>query len=130
MKRLAAKIGVAVMAFAVLAGCSDKWSFSEDIAVNSTRLDISSLQEGTFVLTVYANSSWNVHVTYGADWLSCKETSGRGIGYLEFTYGAHTEAPARIARIELTSSTGKTVAISVVQSGTDGAASSVSDFLL
>ena len=110
--------------------CQKDWQWSEDLGVNSTRINISSQIEGEFVLTVFSNTTWEVLVTQGAHWLKARESSGEGIGHVHMSYGANLEDPARIAKIIITASTGKTITVSVVQSGNDEAASSISDYLI
>ncbi len=114
----------------VLLSCNKEWTWSGDLGVNSTRINISSQIEGAFTLTVFSNTTWEVLVTQGADWLKTEESSGEGIDTIHLTYSANLEDPARIAKVVLTASTGKTVTVNVIQSGNTETASSISDYML
>jgi hypothetical protein len=67
-------------------------------------------------------------VIQGEDWLSPGSFSGEGIGYIHFTYAANGDTKARVAKVELKSSTGKEIIVVVVQNGMVQKASELSEF--
>ena len=118
------KIVCILLACLSLAACEKEWSFKEDLSVNSTRINIPQLppaaSETGFVLTVFSNT----------DWLVPDKKKGSKIGHVHFTYTANEGNPARIGKIKLKASSGKTVFVNIVQDGTNETAASISDFLL
>lgn len=126
MKR---RLIIFLLAVLALAGCQKPWTWTGEMSVNSTRINLSKA-EGEFTISVFAGESWDALVTQGADWLKMEETSGSGMGTLHLSHSENQEKTARIATVVLTSSSDKIIEISVVQSGTEEAASEVSDNLI
>ena len=108
--------------------CQEEWKSSNELGVNETRLNINTTDEGTFTLPVYSGISWTMNVIQGEDWLSPGSFSGEGIGYIHFTYAANGDTKARVAKVELKSSTGKEIIVVVVQNGMIQKASELSEF--
>ncbi len=129
-----------LFACAALASCTKEWKFSEDMAVNSTRINIPQLspqdpedpdkQAIGFVISVFSGTDWKVTVTNGSDWLRPKEKKGEGIGHVHFYFDDNLDNPARIAKVQFKASSGKSVVVNVVQDGNSEKASSISDYLL
>ena len=128
------KIVCILLACISLAACEKEWSFKEDLSVNSTRINIPQLppaaSETGFVLTVFSNTDWTLDIPQGDDWLVPDKKKGSKIGHVHFTYTANEGNPARIGKIKLKASSGKTVLVNIVQDGTNETAASISDFLL
>ena len=128
------KIVCILLACISLAAGKKEWSFSEDLAVNSTRLNIPQLppasSEVGFVLTVFSNTDWTLEVPQGDDWFTPDKKKGSGIGHVHFAYTANEGSPARIGKIKLKASTGTVIFVNVVQDGSNETAASISDFLL
>ena len=129
MKHLLKHIVCLLPLLLLSAACSNKWEYSGELGVNSTRINISNTDSGEFVLTVYSNAAWNVAVSSGASWLHPAESSGSGIGYVHFTYDGNPGGAARYCKVYL-SSADKDVSVSVVQSGQAESAAGVSDTIL
>ena len=91
-------------------------------------MNINTTDEGAFTLPVYSGISWTMNVIQGEDWLSPGSFSGEGIGYIHFTYAANAETKARVAKVQLTASTGKEIIVTVVQNGMIQKASELSEF--
>lgn len=114
----------------VLTGCEQKWVSGQDLGVYSTRINLSTVHETEYVLTVFSNQGWTASVSQGSDWLSLKETSGSSLGYVHVHADANMEDPARIGKILLKANSGASKVVSVVQSGNEEAAADVPDELL
>lgn len=115
---------------AALVSCQKDWTWTGDISVNTKRIDISANTEGEFTISVFSGKTWDVLVTQGADWLKCVESGGEGLGTVHMSYGANLEDDARIAKVIFTESDGKTVTVSVVQSGSVEKANEIPDYLI
>lgn len=115
---------------AALVSCQKDWTWTGDISVNATRINISANTEGEFTISVFSGKAWDVLVTQGADWLKTVESKGEGLGTVHLSYGANLEDDARIAKVVLTESGGKTVTVSVVQSGSVEKAADIPDYLI
>lgn len=125
------KFIIALLACVVAAAaCQKTWTWSGDLNVNTTRINLSSQTEGEFPMTVFSNTTWEALVTQGADWLKLEETSGEGIATIHLTYGDNLEDAARIGKLVLTASTGTVVTVNVVQTGNTEKADTVPDYML
>lgn len=125
MRRL---IYIAFAAVALLAAsCQEKWTSSNELGVNETRLNINSTDEGSFVFPVYSGTSWTLSILQGEDWLVPQAFSGQGSGYIDFVYTYNSQMNARVAKFLLKASTGKEITVYVVQNGMMQKASSLSD---
>ena len=128
MKRLINILLAVVLLAGAATSCQKEWKSSNELGVNETRLNINTTDEGTFTLPVYSGISWIMNVIQGEDWLSPGSFSGEGIGYIHFTYAANGDTKARVAKVELKSSTGKEIIVVVVQNGMVQKASELSEF--
>ena len=128
MKRLINILVAVVLLAGAATSCQKEWKSSNELGVNETRLNINTTDEGTFTLPVYSGISWIMNVIQGEDWLSPGSFSGEGIGYIHFTYAANGDTKARVAKVELKSSTGKEIIVVVVQNGMVQKASELSEF--
>ena len=128
MKRLIHILLAVVLLAGAATSCQKEWKSSNELGVNETRLNINTTDEGTFTLPVYSGISWTMNVIQGEDWLSPGSFSGEGIGYIHFTYAANGDTKARVAKVELKSSTGKEIIVVVVQNGMVQKASELSEF--
>ena len=128
MKRLINILLAVVLLAGAATSCQKEWKSSNELGVNETRLNINTTDEGTFTLPVYSGISWTMNVIQGEDWLSPGSFSGEGIGYIHFTYAANGDTEARVAKVELKSSTGKEIIVVVVQNGMVQKASELSEF--
>ena len=128
MKRLINILLAVVLLAGAATSCQKEWKSSNELGVNETRLNINTTDEGTFTLPVYSGLSWTMNVIQGEDWLSPGSFSGEGIGYIHFTYAANGDTKARVAKVELKSSTGKEIIVVVVQNGMVQKASELSEF--
>ena len=128
MKRLINILLAVVLLAGAATSCQKEWKSSNELGVNETRLNINTTDEGTFTLPVYSGISWTMNVIQGQDWLSPGSFSGEGIGYIHFTYAANGDTKARVAKVELKSSTGKEIIVVVVQNGMVQKASELSEF--
>jgi len=118
-----------VAAALAVAGCQKPWAWHEELSVNSTRINITTA-EGNFTVSVFSNTSWTALVTWGADWLKLEEESGSGVSTLHLANAENYDDAARVATLVLTASTGKTIEVSIVQSGKKEPATSIPDNLL
>ena len=128
MKRLINILLAVVLLAGAATSCQKEWKSSNELGVNETRLNINTTDEGTFTLPVYSGISWTMNVIQGEDWLSPGSFSGEGIGYIHFTYAANGDTKARVAKVELKSSTGKEIIVVVVQNGMVQKDSELSEF--
>ena len=128
MRKLINMIMAAFVILTSAASCQDEWKSSNELGVNETRLNINTTDEGVFTLPVYSGTSWTMNVIQGEDWLSPGSFSGEGIGYVNFTYSANADTKARVAKVQLTASTGKEIVVTVVQNGMIQKASELSEF--
>lgn len=128
MKRLINILLAVVLLAGAATSCQKEWKSSNELGVNETRLNINTTDEGTFTLPVYSGISWTMNVIQGEDWLLPGSFSGEGIGYIHFTYAANGDTKARVAKVELKSSTGKEIIVVVVQNGMVQKASELSEF--
>lgn len=109
--------------------CNKQWQSSNELGVNTTRINISSTQEGDFRFPIYSNTDWKLVITEGTDWLS-GNCSGSGIKDVVLTYSENAADDARIAKFTVTTGSGKSVSVNVVQSGLIQSASSIKDSIL
>ena len=79
-------------------------------------------------ITADAFGGQHAPIAQGEDWLIPQTRSGKGIGYVEFTYTYNPGPSARVAKFTLKASTGKEIEVFVVQSGMTQGASSLTDF--
>ena len=112
----------------VAASCQEKWTSDNELGVNDTRLNIDTTDEGIFTFPVYSGQEWAVVMTQGEEWLTPDIRSGKGIGYVQFTYAYNPDTAARVAKFTIKASGGKEIEVCVVQNGMTQKASSLTDF--
>ncbi len=123
-------IFVLLASLLVLTGCEQKWVSDLDLGVYNTRINLSTVHETDFVLTVFSNQGWNASVTQGSEWLSLQETSGNSLGYIHASADANMEDAARVGKIFLKANSGASLVVNIVQTGNEEAAADVPDELL
>ena len=133
------KIFCILTACLCLAACKKEWTFGEELAVNSTRINLPQLEptgnpdtesDDGFILTVYSNTDWTVSVSQGEDWINPLSSKGEKIGHVHVRFGDNLARQARIGKISLKSSKGKVIIVNLVQDGSEEQATSISDYLL
>ena len=84
-----------------LFSCHKEFKFSENLGVNSERVELSA-DGGSTPVIVYASGSWSASLAEGSSWARLEGASGDGIGQLKFVYDANPGI-ARKAVIEIAS---------------------------
>lgn len=126
MKKAIGIFGAAVGLLTGLCACEETWESSTALAVNSTRINITTYDAaGSLVLPVYSNRTWEAAIAPGGEWLTADRTSGSGRQYIHLEYEPNPDAAARIARLTLAGK--ERLEVVFVQSGTEQGAADVDD---
>ena len=128
MRKLINMILAALITVLTAASCQKEWKSAIELAVNDTRININTTDEGTFTLPVYSGLSWTMSLIQGEDWLAPGNFSAEGMKYIEFIYSANADTKARVAKVQLTASSGKEIIVYVIQNGMVQKASELTEF--
>jgi len=110
--------------------CEKTWVSSQELGVDSNRLNYESTIGSDFTVSVLSNQEWTASVTQGPEWLTLKDNSGSGLGYIHAHCDDNNIASARVGKIKIVAASGKTIIVNFVQAGSDEKAADVPDELL
>lgn len=96
----------------LLAACEERFSFSEDLSLDSVRYELGAGSGQTPVI-VHANGEWKASLDPPVAWAHLEKASGKGLGQLRFVYDEN-EGLARKAVLKVKCS-GITKTIDMVQ---------------
>lgn len=110
--------------------CEKIWVSNQELGVNSNRFNYESTEESDVNVAVLSNQDWTVAVLQGPEWLTLKDNSGSGPGTIHAHCTANTIPSARVGKLKITSASGKTIVVNIVQAGSEQKASDIPDEML